>query len=102
MGGVFTTAGRCASVMQPLLVAAVPEILHLETKHNCLHPSMSTTTAASSRSTSPSGCKDAPHRAHRRFRTVGGINDRELDAEYPSGLMPLDSDEDAPIRRSKT
>jgi hypothetical protein len=91
-----------ASVMQPLLVAAVPEILHLDAKSNFQHSSMSATTAASSRSASPTGCEDVPNRLPRRYKTVGGINAAELDAEYPSGLVARDSDNDAPLRRSKT
>lgn len=91
-----------ASVMQPLLVAAVPEILHLQAKPSYDRAPTSSSTAASSRSVSPQDLEDVRSRNGRRFKTVGGIDAAILDMEYPSGLVARDSDEVAPIRRSKT
>jgi hypothetical protein len=88
-------------VMQPLLVAAVPEILHLEAKPSFQRTSVAST-SASSRSASLSDPEEIPARPIRRSKTVGGIDTAELDMEYPSGLGARDSDDTAPLRRSKT
>merc|ERR1712014_546895 len=89
--------------MQPLLVGAVPEILHLNAKSNHLLASVSSSTTASSRSTSPGDLEEVCARLSRRSKTVGAIDAAELDVDYPSGLVARDSDDDAaPLRRSKT
>merc|ERR1712217_319035 len=88
--------------MQPLLVAAVPEILHLEAKPGYQRPSSSASTSASSRSASLSDHEEFPTRPFRRCKTVAGTDTAELDAEYPSGLVAHDSDDAAPLRWSKT
>lgn len=89
-----------ASVMKPLLVAAVPEILHIEAKPSYSkgfggRVNSSANTAASSRDASP-------HEHIRRSKTVGGIDAAELDMDYPSGLVTWDADDAAPLRKSKT
>jgi len=88
--------------MQPLLVPAVPEILHLDAKSSYFCVSVSASTTASSRSTSPGGSEDLCALPSRRSKTVGAIDAAELDMEYPSGLTARDSDDAAPLRRSKT
>jgi len=88
------------SVLQPLFVAEIPEILHLQAKHGYQRASTSASTTASSRSASLSDPEEVPAFSIRRSKTVGGIDPAELDMEYPSGLLARD--EDVPLRRSRT
>jgi len=88
--------------MHPLLIAAVPEILHIEAKPCFQKTSTTASTTASSRSASVSDPEEAQTRCIRRSKTVGGTDAAELDMAYPSGLVARDLDDDAPLRRSKT
>jgi hypothetical protein len=84
--------------MQPLLVPAMPEILHLQMKPSSAKMSASNTAWSGSTDTSDTeSFAPVP-----RSKTVGAINSAELDMEYPSLLTSRDSDDFAPIRRSKT
>jgi len=90
-----------ASVMQPLSVAAVPEILHLGAKSSYRRSSMSATTAASSRNVSPSESEDFTDRDQRRCKTVRGSDAVDLNAAYPSGIVAPDSYDDVCLPRSQ-
>jgi len=91
-----------AFVMQPLLVAAVPEILHSNAKPTQRDASTSGSTAASSRSASVSDSEDHARPRVRRSKTIGCTDVAELGTEYPSGVVAHNSDEAARLRRSKT
>merc|ERR1712048_1027194 len=78
------------------------EILHLNAKPIQRDASASASTAASSRSASVSDSEDLVPRRPRRGKTIGCTDAAKLDTEYPSGLFAHDSDEAAPLRRSKT
>jgi hypothetical protein len=84
--------------MQPLLVPAMPEILHLQMKPSSAKMSaINTTWSEPTEISETEACAPVP-----RSKTVGAINSAELDMEYPSLLTSRDSDDFAPIRRSKT
>lgn len=91
-----------AYVMQPRLNEEIHEVFELQATPTYQRSSASASTTASSRSASISDPEDVPSRPIRRNKTFGGINAVKLDMDYPSGLVARDSDDDEPIRRSKT